>query len=114
MRGDLAMNVAMEAGYKKPICSICLADKPDLVSQITTYHLFIKVKAHMDIFKEGLELFGVYQYVSKYQSLLRSLFVDESIPLTASRSLCVCVCVCVCNQPHYRPSVDDILSTIGA
>ena len=50
----------------------------------------------MDLFKEGLELFGVYQYVYKYQSRLCSLFVGESIPLTASRYLCVCVCVCVC------------------
>ena len=85
---ELVLNSLLEAGYKKPICRVSLADKADLVSLITTYHLFIKVKAHMDCFKEGIELFGVYQYVSKYPSLLRPLFVDESIPLSASKCGC--------------------------
>ena len=65
MSEEPAMSVALEAGYNKPLCRLCLSDKSDLVSIITTYHLFIKVKAHMDLFKEGLELFGVYHYICK-------------------------------------------------
>ena len=89
MREEQAMTVAMEAGYKKPLCRISLADKTELISLITIY---IKVKAHMDDFKEGLELFGVYQYITKYQCLLRPLYVDESTRITASKFMNVHVC----------------------
>ena len=67
----------MEAGYNKPICRVSLTDKADLVSLITTYHLFIKVKAHMDCSKEGLELSVCTNM------FLSSLCVDLNIPLTA-------------------------------
>ena len=84
------MDIVMEAGYKKPLSKLSLEDKEDLVSVITTYHLFIKVKAHMDSFKEGLECFSVLKYISQYEYLLRPLFVDESTPLTACKlNLCM-------------------------
>ena len=35
-------------------------------------------------FKEGLELFGVYQYIVKYPGILRALFVNERLPLISS------------------------------
>ena len=38
----------------------------------------------MDQFREGLEIFGVYQYISKYPDIMQPLFVDESTNLTAS------------------------------
>ena len=83
------MTVAMEAGYK-PLRQNSLANKSSLMSLIMTYNLFIEVKVHMDDFKEGLELFGVYQH--KYQCLLRPLFIDESTRITASKFMNVHLC----------------------
>ena len=92
---ELAIGLAIEAGYRKPLSRLCLGEKSELVCLLTTYHLFIKVKAHMDLFKEGLEHFGMGQYISKYQCLLHPLFVDEKIFFTSSKFLnpkdtCIC------------------------
>ena len=85
VEGDLEISFITEAGYMKPLSKLCLDDVSDLVSTLITYHhLFIKVKAHMDQFHEGLESFGLGSYISEYYSLLQPLFVDEKVGLTAS------------------------------
>ena len=82
--GDMEISLITEAGYMKPLSRLCLDDVSNLVSTLITYHLFIKVKAHMDQFREGVEHFGLDSYLSKCYSLLRPLFVDEKVGLTAS------------------------------
>ena len=74
-----------EAGYRKAISRVCQDDVPDIITTLITYNLFIKVKAHMDQFREGLDNFGVGSYISKYYNLLRPLFVDENVRLTSSK-----------------------------
>ena len=82
MNGEEGLSKVSEVGYTKPLNRLELSDKCGIISLLTTYHLFIKSKAAMDQFKEGLELFGVYQYIVKYPGLLRALF--ERLPLTSS------------------------------
>ena len=84
MSEEDALNKVTEAGYVKPLSRVELSDKCSIVSLLTTYHLFIKAKATMDQFKEGLVAFGIYDYILKYPDLLRPLFVDERTPLTSS------------------------------
>lgn len=84
VEGDLEISFITEAGYMKTLSKLCLDDVSALVSTLITYHLFIKVKAHMDQFHEGLESFGFGSYISKYYFLLRPLFVHEKVGLTAS------------------------------
>lgn len=52
------LDTLVEVRFTKAIPSIQLSDKTNVVSTILTYHLFIKVKAAMDQFKEGLESAG--------------------------------------------------------
>ena len=56
-----------------------------MVSTLLTFHLFIKVKAVMDQFKEGLEEAGVLHYMKKYYDLTTPLFVNETSRLTANK-----------------------------
>ena len=85
MNGEEGLSKVSEVGYTKLLNRLELSDKCGIISLLTTYHLFIKSKVAMDQFKEGLELFGVYQYIVKYPGLLRALFVNERLPLTSSK-----------------------------
>lgn len=62
-------------------------DKEEIIHTIVTFHLFIKVKAVMDQFKEGLEVSGLLQHMKKYYDLMTPLFVNERSSLTASKRL---------------------------
>ena len=73
-----------EVGYTKPLTLMCLSDRRGVIDEVLTFHLFIKVKAAMDQFLEGLECAGFLSYMKRYTDIVRPLFVDESPPLTAS------------------------------
>ena len=74
-----------EAGYAKPLSLITVIDKKEVISTLLTFHLFIKVKAVMDQFQEGLAETGRLYYVEKYTDLMRPLFVNENPAITASK-----------------------------
>lgn len=81
MSGGEALSKATKAGYMKPLSRLEMSDKHDIISVLTTYHLFIKAKVAMDQLKEGLEFFGICIYIP---DLPRPLFVNERTPLTSS------------------------------
>ena len=70
-----------EAGYSKPLHMISVSDKKGILASLCDFHLFMKVKAVMDQFKDGLALGGVLQLMKSNFDLLQPLFVDET-PLT--------------------------------
>ena len=95
-----------DAGFTRPLSSVTFSEKNDIVLTITTYHLFlkvystncmvsytswecdiafVKVKAVMDQFRDGLEAVGVLKYMKKYYDLLTPLFVNETQLFTASK-----------------------------
>ena len=75
----------IEAGYSKSLYALSLNDASGMGSTLLTFHLFLKVKAVMDQFKEGLEMAGLLPFMTKYADLMRPLFVDETCCLTASK-----------------------------
>ena len=75
----------VEAGYSKSLSQLSLSDRDDIMSSLVSFHFFLKVKAVMDQFREGLETSGLLHFMTKYTDLLRPLFVDERRPLTASK-----------------------------
>ena len=85
LEGEDALTYLMEIGFTKPLSLVHLSDKQEIVSNLITFHLFIKVKAVMDQFKKGLDEAGVLQYMTKYFDIMTPLFVNEEIPLTASK-----------------------------
>ena len=68
-----------EAGYSKPLHMISANDKKRILTSLCDFHLFMKVKAVMDQFKDGLALASVLPFL-KSNFDLRSLVVDETCP----------------------------------
>ena len=85
LEGEDALTYLMEIGFTKPLSLVHLSDKEEIVSNLITFRLFIKVKAVMDQFKKGLDEAGVLQHMTKYFDIMTPLFVNEEIPLTASK-----------------------------
>ena len=65
-----------ETGYRKPVCSLKLADKPSILAALLDFHLMIKVKAQMDQFKEGLHTLGFYEVLKSNPSMWEPYFMD--------------------------------------
>ena len=99
------MTCLAEAGYFRALSMVSVDDKKDIIAAVTTFYIFIKVKAAMDQFQQGLEAAGVLSYMRKYADLIRPMFVDESVPFTAGK-LCdtmvipiLHICV-ICKYSH--------------
>ena len=73
----------VETGYGKPLNSLSLNDKPDIMSILTDYHCMLKSKAAVDQFAEGLECTGVLHYIRHHADLMKSLFTHQKSVLTA-------------------------------
>ena len=85
MADEEVISKITEAGYMKPLHQFEVSGKEDIIFLLTTYHhLFIKVKAMIDQINEGLEVFGIYDYIVRYSDLLRPLMVSERTSLTSS------------------------------
>lgn len=64
------MTILLESGYSKPICQLTLMQKRSLEATLTSYHLYMKVKAFMDQFAVGLELAGLGKNMKAYPDFL--------------------------------------------
>ena len=85
LSGEYAVNIIAEAGYTKPLANVSICDKGTLLSTILTYHLFIKTKAMMDQFSNGLgqSESGLFEFMRRHEDQFRPLFVNERTQLTA-------------------------------
>ena len=81
------MELLTEAGCSRPLHLLTLSDRKAVVTSLSDFHLFMKVKACMDQFKMGLELCGGLKYIKKYPDLLRPMLVDEHPDLTVGMSV---------------------------
>ena len=52
---DDAQGLLMKVGFRKPLCKLELADKPDIRRVLLDYHLMMKVKMHVDQLADGLK-----------------------------------------------------------
>ena len=72
-------------GFRKPLCTLQLSDRPSILSALIDYHLMIKVKTEMDQFKEGLKVLGFMDLVSQNPDVWKPFFVYCNNPLTAGK-----------------------------
>ncbi len=70
------VSLLLETGFHKPLLSLTVADKPSICTTLKYYHAFVKVKAELDQFVEGLKALGVLELTRKHPDLMRPLFVD--------------------------------------
>ena len=85
LQKETVLTCMSDVGFTKPLSTVRLAHKDEIISTIVTFHLFIKVKAVMDQFKEGLGVAGLLQHIKKYYDLMTPLFVNERSSLTGSK-----------------------------
>lgn len=74
----------MEAGYVKPIVSISLSNKVDVLNSIKLHYGLLRVKAELDQLIAGLSVMGVGEAIRTNSDLFSPLFMfTESKMLTA-------------------------------
>lgn len=74
-------------GFRKPVCSLGVADKSVLKSSLIDYHCLLKVKAEMDQFADGLASLGILDAVKKQPEVMKPLFVAQKCNLSAGKLL---------------------------
>lgn len=81
---DFALMI-LETGYKKPLASLVLSDKPAIISVLKS-HMLMKVKAELDQFCEGLGTCGILSFIRLHPSVMSSCFIHTPVDLTAGVS----------------------------
>lgn len=71
-----------ETGYRKPISSLVIEDKSNIVKTLKT-HMLLKVKAELDQFCEGLKTCNILEAVIKNPSVMSPFFISAEVKLTA-------------------------------
>lgn len=80
---DLYQNALTETSYMRPLESLTLEDKEEIIGILIDYHCLIKPKAAMDQFSQGLQSTGVLHYIKHHNSVLRDIFRYQPSRLTA-------------------------------
>ena len=75
----------INVGCNKTVTNLTLSDRSEVISSILEFNLFIKVKAAMDQFREGLDSAGLLPPMKQYEDLLRPLFVDDGAVLRVGK-----------------------------
>lgn len=70
-------------GFKKPLTSLTIADRGDLLDVLLDFHLMSKVKSEMDQFVKGLGTFDFISKVKQNPTLWKPYFVYADRKLTA-------------------------------
>ena len=84
LHSDDALALMANVGYTKPLTRLSQSDRKEIIDAVQTFHLFIKVKAVMDQFQEGLRYARVHIYLKQFMDIIRPMFVNDNPPLTAS------------------------------
>ena len=81
------VDLSLEAGYTKPMTSITMAGKTELMNILMFHYTLYRTKAVLDQLKTGLAVLGVLDAMSKYSNILEPFFVcGKAAPLTAGKS----------------------------
>ena len=73
-------------GFKKPLNSITIMDRDDLLHVLVDFHLMSKVRSEMDQFTKGLCTFNFISKMKESPSLWKPYFVYVNEELTAGNS----------------------------
>ena len=78
----------LEANYSKPVTHLTLSDRNEINQTLADFHCYMKRKACMDQFMEGLDAVGVARFVRSYPALMEPLFFKGcSTPLNPGKIL---------------------------
>ena len=81
------LDCILDSGFIKPICSITLDDRENLIQCIKKHICIFKTKAELDQLKTGLKCLGVGEAMENYPKLMASMFLSEETQcLTAGRT----------------------------
>ena len=80
-------DIVLETGYRKPLGTVTVSDKEEIIRVLKRYHTLIKVKAEIDQFIEGLQCLGIDHLIKEHPDLMEPLFVNKNKSLTAG--MCV-------------------------
>ena len=73
----------LETGYRKPLSCLTQQDTSGIKRILRNFYTFVRVKAEIDQFLEGLSCLGVIDAVKKHPMLMQPLFIpSESCQLT--------------------------------
>ena len=73
----------LETGYRKPLSSLTQQDMSGIKRILRNFYTFVRVKAEIDQFLEGLSCLGVVDAVRKHPMLMQPLLIpSESCQLT--------------------------------
>ncbi len=79
-----AADTTMEAGYTKPVATITMARKQELVRILMLQYILLGNKALLDQLKADLSTLVVLDAMAKYPTLIEPLFISgQHPPLTA-------------------------------
>jgi hypothetical protein len=76
---DFALDLLLQTGYKKPITSLTLLDRPNIMSVLFDYHTMGRSKVELDQFGRGLALFGFLEIVKSNPQLWKVYYCNDSI-----------------------------------
>jgi quinol-cytochrome oxidoreductase complex cytochrome b subunit len=70
-------DVLLQTRFRKPISSLHVFNKQEVIDVIINYHLMMKVKCEMDQFLDGLQTYGLLDKFRKNPSLWKTLFIHS-------------------------------------
>lgn len=82
MSDDAATDLVLETGFSKPLKDMTLANRKELISVLTLYHLMIKVKSSVDQFIDGLDDVQLLSAMRKYPDTWEVFFVNLNTTIT--------------------------------
>ena len=79
------VDITTEAGYTKPITTITITGKFELMNTLKFHYTLYRNMAVLDQLKSGLCVLGVLDAMMKYSSILKPFFVCGKQPLLTAR-----------------------------
>lgn len=81
------LNLIVESGFTKPVTSITITSKLEVMNALMMHFTLYRNKAVFDQLRSGLEVLGVSDAMRKYPDILEPFFVGgKRPPLTAGMS----------------------------
>ena len=104
---DEAMELLVSTGFRKPVSQLGMTDVEDVIMVLLEYHLFVKVKAEIDQFVDGLKTLGFLGCLMKNPSMWESFFLPPKVTLTPGQNPPSYVTVYV-SLLHYSYRCDKV------
>lgn len=79
------MELILDSGYSKPVSSISVDTKEELVQSLKYHYTLYRTKAALDQLKSGLSILDVNKAMTDHPEVFKDFFVHTSKPLTAGK-----------------------------